>query len=257
MAQTDDAGQPRIEALRGVLADAAHAVRQAFDEVPTAIRRRPGDRPGQYHIDLVADGAMCAVLHRAGLRVLSEESGTTGPDDGSGLLVVADPIDGSTNASLGIPWFATSLCVLDAEGMLLSLVVNHAHGTTYEARRGGGATKDGRAISPSTCDSLASAIVAISGLPESRPRWAQFRALGAASLDICAVAEGMLDAYAVVGNSSLWPWDYLGALLLCREVGVVAGDRDGEELVEREALRRRPVVAATAALFDAVRSDVR
>ncbi len=31
-------------------------------------------------------------------------------------MVVIDPVDGSTNASQGIPWFATSLCAVDAEG---------------------------------------------------------------------------------------------------------------------------------------------
>lgn len=257
MAQVDDSGQRGLDQLRAVLGDAAHAVRRAFDAVPSADRRRLGERPGQYFVDLVADEAMCGVLHGAGLRVLSEESGTSGPDDGSGMLVVADPIDGSTNASLGIPWFATSLCVLDRDGLLLSLVVDHAHGTTYEASRGHGATRDGRPIEPSACASLASAVVAVSGLPPARPGWAQFRAMGAASLDMCAVAEGMLDAYAVVGTSALWPWDYLGALHVCQEVGAVAGDRDDQELVVREALRRRPIVAATGALLEALARNVR
>jgi len=256
VAQVEDAGARGIDELRSVLADAADAVRLAFDRVPSVDRRRPGKRPGQYHIDLVADEAMCDVLHGAGLRVLSEESGMTGPDDGSGILVVADPIDGSTNASLGIPWFATSLCVLDAAGMLVSLVANHPCGTTYEARRAGGATRDGRPIGPSGCESLPSAVVGVSGLPHVRPGWAQFRALGAASLDICAVAEGVLDAYAVVGTSALWPWDYLGALHVCQEVGVPAAERDDQELVVHEARRRRPVVAATPPLLEALTLDV-
>ncbi|MGH8981000.1 MAG: inositol monophosphatase family protein [Acidimicrobiales bacterium] len=256
MTQAGDSRTLGTEAMRGILLEAARAVHQAFDAIPVADRRRPGNRPGQYYIDLVADEAMCDVLHRAGLRVLSEESGVTGPGDGEDFLVVADPIDGSTNASLGIPWFATSLCVLDGQGMLLSLVVNHAHGTVYEAERGGGATCNGRPIAPSTCESLPAAVVAISGFPDTRPRWGQFRALGAASLDICAVAGGVLDAYAVVGSSSLWPWDYLGALLVCREAGAESGEGDGRELVEREAVPRRPMVAGTGALLAALR-DVR
>ena len=39
----------------------------------------------------------------------------------------------------------------------------------------------------------------ISGFPGVHPGWAQYRALGAASLECCAVAEGVLDAYLVVG----------------------------------------------------------
>ena len=57
----------------------------------------------------------CPILHGAGLAVFSEESGLTG-DGVSGLLAVIDPIDGSTNAHRGIPFYSTSICVLDAEG---------------------------------------------------------------------------------------------------------------------------------------------
>ena len=55
-----------------------------------------GERPGQYTSDVVADRAAVSVLHRAGLRVLSEESGL---DAGDGPIAVLDPLDGSTNAS--------------------------------------------------------------------------------------------------------------------------------------------------------------
>ena len=73
-----------------------------------------GTRPGQYHSDLAADAAALDVLGRAGVGVLSEESGAH--DAGREILVVIDPIDGSTNASRGLPWFATSLCALDGDG---------------------------------------------------------------------------------------------------------------------------------------------
>ena len=71
----------------------------------------------------------------------------------------------------------------------------------------------------------------ISGFPGRSPGWGQFRALGAASLECCAVAEGVLDAYLVVGGSTLYVWDYLAALLICREAGAAEGERDGNDLV--------------------------
>src|SRR5207248_2509612 len=80
--------------------------------------------------------------------VLSEESGRHHAD--RAVTVVVDPLDGSTNASRGIPWFATSLCAVDDEGPLAALVVNLVDGTTYRAERGQGATVDGRVIAPST-----------------------------------------------------------------------------------------------------------
>jgi myo-inositol-1(or 4)-monophosphatase len=231
--------------LLAVLDDAVNAVRAALDELEDW--GPSGAKPGQYRLDLAADAAALPVLHAAGMAVLSEESGTSGGGP-TGLLAVIDPVDGSTNAHRGIPFYATSICVLDAEGPLVGVVVNQATGARYAATRGGGAEKDGRAIGPSGCEDLASAVVGISGFPGRHPGWAQYRALGAASLECCAVAEGVLDAYLTVGLSTLYGWDYLAALLVCREVGVAEGERAGREVVVRDESNRRPVVAATRAL---------
>jgi fructose-1,6-bisphosphatase/inositol monophosphatase family enzyme len=188
------------------------------------------------------------------LTVLSEESGTTG-DGGSGLLAVIDPIDGSTNAFRGVPFYSTSICVLDDEGPRVGVVTNQATGLRYAAVRGDGAQKDGRAIAPSGCEDLGAAIVGISGFPGAHPGWAQYRALGAASLECCAVADGVLDAYLVVGGSTLYSWDYLAGLLVCREVGAAEGERDGRDLIVRDASSRRPIVAATRRLADRLRGE--
>ena len=231
--------------LFGVLDEATAAVRAALGELEDW--GPAGSKPGQYRLDLAADGAALPILQGAGLTVLSEESGLTG-DGPTGLIAVIDPVDGSTNAHRGVPFYSTSICVLDAEGPLVGLVVNQALGTRYAASRGAGAERDGQAISPSECQDLGEAIVGISGYPGRHPGWAQFRALGAASLECCAVAEGVLDAYMTVGRSTLYGWDYLAGLLICREAGAVASEREGRDLTVRDDSSRRPIVAATHAL---------
>ena len=118
--------------LFAVLDAAAEAVRHALDGLDEW--GPAGTRPGQYHLDLAADAAALPILHGAGLAVLSEESGATG-DPAAGLLAVIDPVDGSTNAHRRIPFYATSICVLDAEGPLVGVVVNQATGTRYAAAR--------------------------------------------------------------------------------------------------------------------------
>jgi fructose-1,6-bisphosphatase/inositol monophosphatase family enzyme len=241
------------DALLGVLDDAAAAVRLALQDLKDW--GPAGTRPGQYRLDLAADAAVLPVLHEAGMAVLSEESGTTG-DGPSGLLAVVDPVDGSTNAHRGIPYYATSICVLDAEGPRVGIVVNLATGTRYAAVRGGGAERDGARIGPSGCDDLGQAVVGISGFPGRHPGWAQFRALGAAALECCAVAEGVLDAYTVAGRSTLYGWEYLAGLLICTEAGAAAGERDGAALTVRDASPRRPVVAATSALAERLLGEV-
>ncbi len=231
--------------LLAVLDDAVDAVRGALDVLDDW--GPSGGKPGQYRLDLAADGAALPVLHGAGLAVVSEESGATG-DPASGLLAVIDPVDGSTNAHRGVPLYATSICILDAEGPRVGVVVNLATGTRYAAVRGGGAERDGHPIRPSGCEELGNAIVGISGFPGRHPGWAQYRALGAASLECCAVAEGVLDAYLVVGHATLFGWDYLAGLLVCREAGAADLERDGRDIVVRDASSRRPLVAATPAL---------
>ena len=208
-------------------------------------------RTGQYRSDLAADAAALSVLEAAGLGVMSEESGshrTDGP-----LVVVIDPVDGSTNAARGIPWYATSLCAVDAEGPRVAVVVNQASGVRFEAVRGGGARRDGAPIRPSGCRALDQAIVGFSGYPPHYLGWSQYRGLGAAALDLCAVAEGVLDGYAVVGGSQLGSWDYLGGMLVCTEAGAVVGESQGRELVtlDHEA-RRTPVAAASPELLVAL-----
>jgi fructose-1,6-bisphosphatase/inositol monophosphatase family enzyme len=238
--------------LLEVLDEAIHSVRGALDLLEDW--GPSGGKPGQYRLDLAADGAALPVLHGAGLAVLSEESGVTG-DRSSDLLAVIDPIDGSTNAHRGVPFYSTSICVLDAEGPRVGVVTNQATGQRYAAVRGGGAEKDGSAIAPSGCHELDGAIVGISGFPGFHPGWAQYRALGAASLECCAVAEGVLDAYLVVGRSTLYSWDYLAGLLICREAGAAEGEREGRDLVVRNDSTRRPVVAATKQLAERLAAE--
>src|SRR5215471_2552783 len=196
------------------------AQRVALAALTTDQRRARTDRRGQYHLDTVADAAVLPLLHDAGVRVLSEESGWTGSEDAE-ITVVLDPVDGSTNCARHIPYWCISLCALDADGPLAALVANGATGAAYTAARGDGAFLDGMPIAPSSSDTLERSVVAISGYPAYRFGWRQFRALGSSALALCDVAAGHVDAYVDTGKNRLKPWDYLGGLLVCREAGAV------------------------------------
>ncbi len=201
-----------------------------------------GVRPGQYHPDLSADSAAVAVLGKSGLRVLSEESGLT---DGDGPVAVLDPLDGSTNASLPLPWYGTSICVVDDDGPRVSVVHDHASGLRFSAIRGDGAMLDDQLLVRREPVELTEAIVVVNALPPAHGGWAQYRCMGATALDLCAVADGRFDGYIDYDNEALGPWDYMGALLVCREVGVDVVDAFGRELVVMDhAARRSPVAAA-------------
>jgi len=237
------------DALLELLHETAVAVRAALDS--TDDWGLAGARPGQYHSDLTADAAALAVLERAEVGVLSEESGAHHTD--RDLVVVLDPLDGSTNASRGIPWFGVSLCAVDAEGARAALVVDLPHGRTFSAVRGAGARVDGLVLQPSGVTALGEALVGISGFPPRPLGWYQFRTLGAAALDLCAVAEGSLDAFVDCSPSAHGAWDYLGGALVCSEAGAPVGDALGRELTVLDpSARRTPVAAGTPKLFAAV-----
>jgi myo-inositol-1(or 4)-monophosphatase len=97
------------------------------------------------------------------------------------------------------------------------------------------------------------AMVGLSGWPARLLPWQQYRALGCASLALCAVASGGLDGY-VDGGSWHAPWDYLGGLLMCLEAGAPVVDAEGQELVTPAiSVRRQLLAAATPELMSSLR----
>ena len=103
--------------ILGFLHDVADAAADMIDE--TVSWSLTGHREGQYTGDVAVDEVVVDMCEAAGFFVLSEESGVGDlewPLPAGKLLIVVDPVDGSTNASKGLPWYATSLCVVDADG---------------------------------------------------------------------------------------------------------------------------------------------
>lgn len=227
------------EALE-VLDEVAVGIKIAVAEVDD--RRAKSGRSGQYELDLAADGGAVAALTDAGLGVLSEESGQHYPE--RPLQVVLDPVDGSTNASRGLPWWATSACILDDQGPWVSMVRNQATGTTYTAVRGGGAKCDGIPMAAIAAPTVDESMAAINGTPVSHLGWKQFRSFGAAALDVCAVADGRLDLYLDATTSGNAQWDFLGGLLVLQEVGGVMLDAQDREVVALSPPERRQPIAA-------------
>lgn len=218
-----------------------------------------GNRDGQYTVDVEIDGTCRAMLHAAGLAVLSEESGITAPDGGTvdpGELapeaaVVLDPLDGSTNAALGLPWCATALCLVTNGVPVVAMVANLRTGDRFSAIRGQGAQLNGRSINAGDAPALAESIIAINARPPSRFRPAQFRAMGATALDIASVAApGGFDGSVDFDDDRIGVWDYLAAITILAEAGGSSSDVHGRDLVTLDpSARRRPVTARTPELL--------
>ena len=222
-----------------------------------------GAREGQYSFDVAADEAARGVLIEAGFGVFSEESGSHQAD--RSMVVVLDPVDGSSNAARGMPWFSTSMCAVDSDGLLAALVQDLANGKSFRAVRGQGATVDGKQLTPAAGDapyqgpgptsqaSLGAATVWLTGLPPRHLGWAQYRVKGSIALDLCAVAEGVSDAYIDCTIGGHATWDYLGGVLVCSEAGVALGEARGRSLLPDDLSEQRfPLAAATPSLLSEV-----
>lgn len=166
--------------------------------------------------------------------ILGEEG--TGRPGTSGVRWVLDPIDGTVNFVLGLPQYAVSVAAELDGAVVAGAVCNPASGELFHAHRGGGAWLGDQPLSGPRSVPLARAVVGtgfgydavrrsrqVGVLVELLPRVADIRRLGAASLDLCAVAAGRLDAYFEAG---LNVWDYAAGALVAAEAGcVVSGLR--------------------------------
>lgn len=213
---------------------------------------------------------MVTEMDRASERLIVDRILTARPDDGilgeegtdragsSGVRWIVDPIDGTTNYLYGHPGFSVSIAV-EVDGVIeVGVVHDPLHNEVFTASRGAGAHRNGRPISVSTETRLAHSLVAtgFSYEPERRRRQAtvlaellpqvrDIRRMGAASVDLCSVACGRVDAYYERG---LQPWDHAAGALIAREAGALVGDLAGADPDVEFCL------AAPPALFDRLRT---
>jgi len=170
--------------------------------------------------------------------LLAEESGEDASK--SSYQWVIDPLDGTTNFVHGYPSFAVSIgCIknrLPEIGVVLELPSNRL----FTATKGGGAFMDGKQIYVSNNSKLDSSLLVTGFGYEHGERWeanmALFksltdvtqgvRRLGAASIDLCHLACGIVDGF---WEFDLQPWDTAAGILVAREAGGLITQMDGKE----------------------------
>lgn len=238
--------------------DPAVLLALAVDAATAAGRLLVEDRPRDLGVGTKSTPTdVVTVMDRRAERLLVNRLRQARPDDGvlgeeggqregsSGVRWVLDPVDGTVNYLYDLPGWAVSVAAELAGEVVAGVVHVPTYGETFAAVRGGGATRNGVPVRVSSCADLAQALVATgfgyaadrrarqaAVLAEVLPRVRDVRRLGAASVDLCAVACGRVDGYYERG---LQPWDLAAGGLVAREAGaVVAGLRGapaGEDLV--------------------------
>jgi myo-inositol-1(or 4)-monophosphatase len=183
--------------------------------------------------------------------ILGEETGSR--EGTSGVRWVIDPLDGTTNYLYRHPIWAVSVAAeVDGE-VQAGVVASPGLHEVFSAARGKGAWLNGEPIRISGEDDLASALVGTgfgylasrraqqaTVLPHLLPAVRDIRRNGVASLDLCWVACGRLDAYFEAGGQ---PWDVAAGLLIAAEAGAVARGLDGGAVTPESVMVATPGVA--------------
>ena len=250
----DEAGlAARYHAMVGIARAAGDLQRRYFADRATLATSFKG--PQDYLT--VADGAVerlvVASLQDAfpGDGVLGEEGG--GSHDPSALWVI-DPIDGTANFANGIAHFCISIAFVAQGREEMGAIYDPIRGDMFLARRGFGATCNGRPMKTTKIDDPARAQIEL-GWSNRRPMaayttaleklvaaGASFRRAGSGALGLAYVADGRSDGYAELHINS---WDCLAGLLMVRE----AGGRTNDFLGMGGLIEGAPVLAAGPGLY--------
>jgi len=174
-------------------------------------------------------------------RIIGEENAESGEGD---LVWYVDPIDGTTNFAHGHFFFGVSIALYRGSQGLAGVVHAPALGVTWKAAKGMGAFRNETRCSVSTRDALEEAVCA-TGFPYDR--WSSpdnnhaelalflrrargIRRCGAASIDLCLVADGTYDIYWEQGLNA---WDMCAGALLVQEAGGQLSTYEGDTVDPR------------------------
>ena len=169
--------------------------------------------------------------------LVSEELGIRKFGEGKKIVLV-DPIDGSNNAKNGVPFFATSLSLLDGHRLAdlqVGYVAHLATGDEFWAIRGQGAYKNGSPIrTPTSQDIVIVAYEATNpakDIPRILPLLAatkRTRCFGATALDLAYLASGAVSVFATATASRAF--DYAAGMLIVEEAYGVITDLEGNTI---------------------------
>jgi len=195
-----------------------------------------------FPVDKWAEDIIIAALVKAQregetFTLISEELGVRKFGEGKKIVLV-DPIDGSNNAKSGIPFFSTSLALLDGETLdtlAVGYVINLAAGDEFWALRGQGAFKNGSRIRTSATQGITIVAYEASSpatdIPRLMPLLMQAkrtRCFGSTALDLAYLASGAISVFATATASRAF--DYAAGMLILEEADGVITGLDGTSL---------------------------
>lgn len=190
--------------------------------------------------------------------ILGEEGASR--QGSSGVTWVLDPLDGTVNYLYGFPAWAVSVAAVVDDRPVVGVVHAPALGTVWRGVAGEFAVANDEPIRGGEVVELERALVATGFgydpavrarqgaiVAELLPRIRDIRRAGAAAVDMCWVAQGVVDAYFERGTHL---WDRAAAMAICDGAGVRVGGVDGGPATDPMT------IAANPGLFESLRSTL-
>src|SRR3989338_4905238 len=180
-------------------------------------------------VDLLSDKKIKGIISKKypNHNFLTEESGFT--DKGSEYTWIIDPIDGTTNFTSKIPYFAVSIGLARNNEVIMGIVYNPCTKEVFFAERGKGAFMNNKRINVSNKNKMKDAMLAFaipSSIKTSQKTFVLLSKIfgsvrgmrnpGSAALNMCYVAAGKFDLFL---SLSLNSWDAAAGFLIVEEAG--------------------------------------
>jgi myo-inositol-1(or 4)-monophosphatase len=172
-----------------------------------------------------------------------------------GRFWCVDPLDGTSNFSNGIAFFAISVALMESLRPVLGIVYDPIADEAFYAVRGAGAWLNHRPLASSSHGPAMDAAVAEvsvhrnprlrSALTHRRPYGKRLTS-GSSALSWCHLAAGRIDAYLHTGQMA---WDFSAGALVLAEAGGLCATFDNDDFWDTKDFRRSVIAARTAALF--------
>lgn len=167
-----------------------------------------------------------------------------------------DPIDGTMNFAHGIPWYGTSIALVDGEEVVFGAIFLMEDHQMYWAVKGKGAYCEKKRLQVSKKKTLKESILMISistsdkkglfsALPGIFEELAGFRYSSCTVINAVYVASGLAEAYWAQEN--VHPHDYLAGALLVKEAG---GEVSGSNPKVKKILLKAPIFLSNGLIHD-------
>lgn len=170
---------------------------------------------------------------------------------------IVDPLDGTSNYSVGIPCFAVSVALLREGNIELGVVYDPVRDECFSAQHGHGAWLNATTLNLGSLHDIDTMTIGLVDLKRLKPELAarlatqapykSQRNFGSVALDWCWIAAGRGEVY-VHGKQKLW--DYAAGHVILAEAGGVAATLQGEPVFNGTLTPRSAVLAINPSLFE-------